>query len=117
MLDSEGAVHIAAPGIQAVLAIDVADQRAVEPISASIYRPRWRTNAKSGASAGTNSTAKFAPPPKAKGRADREILTVLGCRPSSGLMASPHFGDEPMTAPGALRTSIAGRLALGRVRR
>lgn len=37
MLDSERAVHIAAPGIQAVLAIDVAGQRAVETISASIY--------------------------------------------------------------------------------
>ncbi len=67
MLDSERAVHIAAPGIQVVLAIDVAGQRAVEPISASIYRPRWRTNAKSGASAGTNFTAKFAPQGEGKG--------------------------------------------------
>lgn len=67
MLDSGRVVHIAAPGIQVVLAIDVAGQRAVEPISASIYRPRWRTNAKSGASAGTNFTAKFVPQGEGKG--------------------------------------------------
>lgn len=49
-------------------------------------------------------TSPQSSPPKANGRADREILTVLGCRPSSGLMASPHFGDEPIPAPGALLT-------------